>query len=138
MHRPPHPQPSSLFGLRQPSPGVYRIHDRANGNLFQEHLCQHMPPSTAAASAPDPVAGHCQHTPLQKVLKHSQTGLTQSLLGPLLLSPGSGVHKVLFVPFKSLCFPQSFGSSVIRCPCLSKSDSLGIPSPPVRSPGWEV
>ena len=56
MHRPPHPQPSSLFGLRQPSPGVYRIHDRANGNLFQEHLCQNaVPPKIAVASAPDPV-----------------------------------------------------------------------------------
>ena len=32
----------------------------ANGNLLQEGLCQHaVPPRTAAASAPDPTAGHC-------------------------------------------------------------------------------
>ena len=42
---------------------------------------------------------------------------------------GSGAHTVLFVPSKSLCFPQSCGSSVIISCCPSKSDSLGIPSP---------
>ena len=53
---PPPPQPSLLSGLRQPSPGVYRIYDRANGNLLQENLCQHAaPPKIAVASAADPV-----------------------------------------------------------------------------------
>ena len=36
---------------------------------------------------------------------------SQSLVGSLLLSPGPGVHKVLFVPFNSL-FPQSRVSSL--------------------------
>ena len=45
--------------------------------------------------------GHFWATPLQETLKHSQGGLTQSLVRSLLLS---GVHKILFVPSKSL-FP---------------------------------
>ena len=35
-------------------------------------------------------------------------------------------------------FPQSGGSPVIKSHWPSKSDSLGIPSPFVRSPGWEA
>ena len=52
-----------------------------------------------------------------------------------LLDPG--VHKVLFVPSKSL-FPQSCGSSVIKSYLPSKSNSLGILSPFAGSPDWEI
>ena len=41
---------------------------------------------------------------------HSQASLGQSLLGVLLLSPGSSAHKVLFVLSQCL-FPQSCVSS---------------------------
>ena len=44
---------------------------------------------TATLSAPDPAAGHCQPTPLQETPEHSQASLGQSLMGSLLLSPGS-------------------------------------------------
>ena len=37
----------------------------------------------------------------------------------------------------SLCFPQSYGSSIIKSLWPSRSDSLGIPSPVVRTPGWK-
>ena len=47
------------------------------------------------------------------------------------------VHKVLFVPSKSL-FPQSCVSSAIKSHCLPKSNSLGVLSPFARSPGWEI
>ena len=47
------------------------------------------PSCTAALSAPDPVAGHCQPTPLLETPGHSQVSLGQSLVGSLLLSPGS-------------------------------------------------
>ena len=40
---------------------------------------------TAALSA----SGHCQPTPLQETARHSQASLGQSLLGTLLLCPGS-------------------------------------------------
>ena len=44
---------------------------------------------TAAFSAPDPAAGHRQPTPPLKTPGHSQASLAQSLVGSLLLSPGS-------------------------------------------------
>ena len=46
-----------------------------------------------------------------------------------------GMHKVLYVPSNSLCFPKSRGSSVIKSHCPSKSDSLQSPSPFARSSG---
>ena len=44
---------------------------------------------TAALSAPNPSAGHCQPMPLLETSGHSQASLGQSLVGSLLLSPGS-------------------------------------------------
>ena len=66
--------------------------------------------------------------PLQETLKPSQAGLAQFLVGLLVLSPGSWCAHFV-VTSKSLCFPQSYGNSVIESCCLSKSDSLGIPNP---------
>ena len=47
-------------------------------------------------------------------------------------------HKVLFLPSKGICFPQSCRSSIVKSHWPSKSYSLGIPSPLARSPGWEA
>ena len=44
---------------------------------------------TAALSAPHPAAGHRRPTPLPETPGHSQASLGQSLVGSLLLSPGS-------------------------------------------------
>ena len=44
---------------------------------------------TAALSAPKPAAGHCRLMPLPETPGHSWTSLGQSLVGSLLLSPGS-------------------------------------------------
>ena len=44
---------------------------------------------TATLSAPNPAAGRRQPTPLPVTLGHSQASLSQSLVGSLLLSPGS-------------------------------------------------
>ena len=104
----------------------------------KNNLCQHPPHRIAAATAHIPSAGHGWPRPPQEILKHSQAGLAQSLAGSLLLSSGPGMHKILSVPSKNLCFPQSCGSSIIKSHCPSKLDSLGIPSSSVRSPGWEV
>ena len=65
---------------------------------------------TATLSAPNPAAGHRQPMPLPETPGHSQASLSQSLVGSLLLSPGSSAHKVLFVPSQSL-FPLSCVSS---------------------------
>ena len=74
------------------------------------------------------MADYCQLMPLQETLKPSQAGLAQFLVGLLVLSPGSWCAHFV-VTSKSLCFPQSYGNSVIESCCLSKSDSLGIPNP---------
>ena len=44
---------------------------------------------TIVFRGPDPTAGHCQPTPLLMTPGHSQASLAQSLVGSLLLSPGS-------------------------------------------------
>ena len=70
---------------------------------------------TAALSAPDSAAGHHQPTPLPETPEHSWASLGPSLVGSLLLSPGSWCAQVLCVPSKSL-FPQccvSSGSSMV-------------------------
>ena len=60
--------------------------------------------------------------------RHSKASLAQSLVGTMLLFPGPGVHKVLFVPSKNL-FPQSCGSSVIKSHCLQSQIAWGFSVP---------
>ena len=74
----------------------------------RSHAC------TAALSAPSPAAGHRRPAPLPDTPGHSRASLGQSLVGSLLLSPGPGAHKGLFVPSKFV-FPvcvSSGGSTV--------------------------
>ena len=59
---------------------------------------------------PDPAAGHYRPTPLPETPWHPHACPGQSLVRSLLLSPGPGAHKVLFVPSKGL-FSQSYVSS---------------------------
>ena len=120
-----------------PSPGVDKLFGRATGDL-QEDLCQHAPPTTAAASSPVLTAGHCQpHLHWRPSDAHRQVWLSL-LWCPCSFPLGPGVHKILFVPSKSLCLPQSHGNSIIKSHCPSKSDSLEIPSMFARSPVWGV
>ena len=94
---------------------------------------------TAALSALDPAAAHCQPTAVPETPVHSQASLGQSLVGSLLLSPGSWCTQVLFVPSKSL-FPQSCVSSGIKSHWPPKSNSLGfsvsLPDPQVGKSVW--
>ena len=93
---------SPLFDLR-PNYG--------GGNEDNGDLLQKVHGGTAALSAPDPAAGHCQPTPLQT---HASPGDSWTLtgksgsvsLGSLLLSPGSWCTQCSVVPSKSL-FPCS-------------------------------
>ena len=89
--------PSLLFDMRP----NYGGGDEDNGDLPQKVPC-----TTAPLSAPDPAAAHLRPTPLPQSPGHCRASLGQSLVGSLLLSPGSWCFKVLFVPSKSL-FPQS-------------------------------
>ena len=63
-----------------------------------------------------------------------------SPVGPLLLSCRSWSMQYFVCDLQdwSFCFPQSFGSPIIKSHWPSRSDSLGIPNPFVESPGWEA
>ena len=65
----------------------------------RSHAC------TAALSAPNLAAGHRRPTPLLETPGHSQASLGQSLVEPVLLSPGSWCTQGSVVPSKSL-FPS--------------------------------
>ena len=84
---------------------------------------------TAAFSAPKLAPGHRQPTSPPETPGHSRASLGQSLVGSLLLYPGSCVHKLLFVPSKSL-FPQSCvssGGSVVGLMATSSKRAYAIP-----------
>ena len=86
----------------------------------------------------------------EALLTHTSTGhpptlagsLVQPLWGYCSFPLSLGARKVLFVPPKtSFCLPlasHSCGNLVIKSRWPSRWDSLGIPSPFVRSPGWEA
>ena len=61
-------------------------------------------------------------------------------MGSLLLSSGSWRMQdfVCALHDWSLCYPESCGSPIIISCWPSRSESLGIPGPFVRSPGWEA
>ena len=60
------------------------------------------PARTAALSAPSPAAGHRRPTPLLETPGRLLASLGRTLVRSLLVSPGPGVHKVLFVPAMNL------------------------------------
>ena len=68
---------------------------------------------TGALSVPDPAAGHRQPTPLLETPGPSQASLGQSLLGSLLLSPGSWCTQGFVCALQESIF-QSCVSSVIN------------------------
>ena len=120
--------PHLLFDLRPTMVDVMRI----MATSFQRSQAR-----TAALSAPSPAAGHCQPTPLQRLLDtHRQVWVTL-LRGHCTFLLGPGAHKVLFVPSKSL-FPQFCVSSIIKSYWPPKSNSLGVLYPFARSTGWEI
>ena len=59
---------------------------------------------TATLNAPNPAAGHCLPMPLPETPGHSRTSLGQSLVGSLLLSPGSWCTRSCLCPPR-VCFP---------------------------------
>ena len=84
--------------------------------------------------------------PTVAMLTHASPGDSWTLTGKsasvsfeghcsVLLVPS--VHKVLFVPSKSL-FHQSHGSSIVKPHWPSKSNSLRVLSPFAGSPCWEI
>ena len=72
--------PSLLFTLGQTMVEVKKI----MGTSFKRSHAH-----TSTLSVPNPAAGHHLPTPLPETPGHSQASLGQSLVGSLLLSPGS-------------------------------------------------
>ena len=93
----------------------------------RSHAC------TATLSVPNPATNHHRPTPLPETPGHSQASLSQTcgvLWGHCSFLLGPGVHKVLFVPSKSL-FPQSCvssGSSMVGLMATSSKRAYAIPS----------
>ena len=80
------------------------------GNEDNHDLLQKIPFTCCCTQCPQTAADYCRPNPLLKTPGHSWASLGQSLVGSLLLFSGPGMHKLLFVPNKSL-FPQSYASS---------------------------
>ena len=81
------------------------------------------------------------------LLIHTSNRVSQTFTGKsdsvsytesLLLFPGSWCSKGFVCTLQESMFPQFCGSSEIKSPWHSKSDSLGILSPFAGSPGWEI
>ena len=83
--------PSMLFGLR-PNCGKG---SGGNVDLLQKELCQH-----CCMQCPGPTASHSQPRRPLETSGHLQSSLTQSLLGSLLLSPGSWCAKGFVFAFQ--------------------------------------
>ena len=107
--------PSLLFDLRP----NYSGGNEDNGDLLQMVLC------TTTLSAPSLAAGHCWPTPPLETPGHSRASLSQSLWGHCSFLLGPGVHRVLFVPSKSL-FPESCVSSGSSMVGLMATSSRGL------------
>ena len=92
---------------------------------------------TVVFSASDPTTDQSQSMPPLEIPGHSQANLAQSLVGTLLLSPGSWCAQGF------VCVLQESVSPVLwkfcnQIPWSPKSNSLGVFSSFARSPGWEV
>ena len=121
--------PSLLFDLRP----NYGGGNKDNGDLPQKDPCSPLP-----HSVPLTLQQATTNTRLHRRLLDTHRQVWVRLLwGHCFFLQGSGGHKVLFVPSKSL-FPQSCGSSVIKSHWPPKSKSLGVLSPFARSPHWEI
>ena len=98
---------------------------------------------TAVLSAYYPAAGHCWSMPPPETPRHPWASLGQSLVGSLLLSPGSWCTQVfllcvcVYVPSRCL-FPQSYvssGSTMVGLMATSSKRAYAIPrSAAIRAP----
>ena len=119
------PLPVSCLAWGDPVLESIAFCSRTIGDL-QESLecpCLHGRPLPAQASTGDP------QTPTG-MSDSVFCGVTPPFLWDLVCT------RFCLCPLRISCFPQSYGSSVIKSHWPSKSDSLGIPSPLARSPGW--
>ena len=84
---------------------------------------------TATLSAPNPAAGHHQPTPLLETPGHCQASLGQSLVGSLLLSPGSCFVKGFVSALQESVYQSCInsGSSIVGLMATSSKRAYAIP-----------
>lgn len=87
---------SLLFELRP----NYGGDNEDNGNLLQKFLCTH-----CFTQCPNPVAGHCRPRRPPETPGRSPASLSQSLLGPLLVSHGSWCTQGFLCAVQESVFP---------------------------------
>ena len=89
----------------------------------RSHAC------TAALSAPNPAAGHHRPTPLLETPEHCWASLGQSLVGSLLLSPGSWCSQGSLYAFQESISQScaSFGSFMMGLMVTSSKRAYAIP-----------
>ena len=118
--------PSLFFDLRP----NYCGGNEDNGDLLQKVPCTH-----CYTQCPQP----CSRPPLTHASArgHSQAIMGQSLVGSLLLFPGSWCTQGFVCALQESVFPVLI-SSVIESHWPLKSNSLGVLSPFARSPGWDI
>ena len=92
--------------------------------ISKKGLWQHTTPRTAAGCALISTAGHCQPPPLQKTLKHSRAGLAQSLVGSLLLYPGSWCTPDFVCALQESLFPPVLWEFCNRIPHIISSQQI--------------
>ena len=121
----------ALVWPSQPSPGVCRLYGKVNGKLQKV-----IPRGTF--SAPVPVVSPCRPMPPIGGLQCHQVVLVQFPLGSVLLSSGYWCMQNFVCALQDWSlFPPVLWKFYNQIPWLLRSESLGIPSPFVRSPGWK-
>ena len=96
---------------------------------------------TATLSAPDSAVGHCWPTPPPETHGHSWASLGQSLVGSLLLSPGSWCTQVSVCALPESVSPVLFSSvgSMVGLMATSSKRAYAIPrSTAPRAPAHEA
>ena len=111
--------PSLSFDLRP----NYGGGNEDNGNLIQRSHAH-----SGTLSVPNPTAGHRRPTPLPEAPGHSQTSLSQTLVGSLLLSPGSWCTQgfVCALPESVSQSCVSFGRSMVGLMVISSKRAYAI------------
>ena len=116
-----------------------RLFGGVNGRLW-EGSRQGALPRTSTASVPVPTVKQSHPPPLQET-PPTPAGRSGSV-SPRVTAPSPGSrcahHSVCALQEWGLRFPQSHRSPAINSHQASKSDSLGIPPPVARPPGWEA
>ena len=116
------------------SSSVYSCHlflgpNHGGGNEDNGNFLQKVPCVYCYTQCPNPAAGHHQPVPLPETPGHPGQVWISLLCGHCSFFLGPGVHKVLFVPSKSL-FPQSCvssGISVVGLMATSSQRAYAIP-----------